>query len=99
MKTESGVLIGLAGWSEAVSRRSTSFPPASRDGEKVPALARYASVFDFVEINASFYRQFRAETYARWAAETPDNFRFAVKTPRLSRASVSAGVATGTCSS
>jgi len=83
VKTASGVRIGLAGWTEAVSRRSASFPPASRDGEKVPALERYASVFDFVEINASFYRQFRAETYARWAAETPDNFRFAVKMPRL----------------
>ena len=83
MKNESGVRIGLAGWSEAVSRRGASFPPASRDGKKVSALERYASVFNFVEINASFYRQFRAETYARWAAETPDNFRFAVKMPRL----------------
>jgi len=83
VKTDPGVRIGLAGWSEAVSRRSASFPPALRDGEKIPALARYASVFDFVEINASFYRQFGADTYARWAAETPDDFRFAVKMPRL----------------
>jgi uncharacterized protein YecE (DUF72 family) len=83
VKTESGFRIGLAGWSEAVSRRSASFPAPVRDGEKVPALGRYASVFDFVEINASFYRQFRAETYARWAAETPNDFRFAVKLPRL----------------
>ena len=47
-----------------------------------PALTRYAAVFDFVEINASFYRPFRAETYAKWALETPDGFRFAVKMPR-----------------
>lgn len=72
------VRIGLAGWSEAVSRQRASFPAAPGS-----ALARYAAVFDFVEINASFYRQFPGATYAKWAGETPDDFRFAVKMPRL----------------
>lgn len=81
MKTNPGVRIGLAGWSEAVSRHRASFPapfPADRS-----ALAKYATAFDFVEINASFYRQFRAETYGKWADDVPDGFRFAVKMHRL----------------
>jgi len=36
-----------------------------------------------VEINSSFYRQVRPETYAKWAGEVPDAFRFSVKMHRL----------------
>jgi len=78
-----GVRIGLAGWSEAVGRHRSSLPPAARFADDVPALSRYAAAFDFVEVNSSFYRQVRPATYANWAAETPDNFRFAVKMHRL----------------
>ena len=81
MKTNPGVRIGLAGWSEAVSRHRASFP-APLPGDR-SALAKYATAFDFVEINASFYRQFRADTYAKWADDVPDGFRFAVKMHRL----------------
>jgi uncharacterized protein YecE (DUF72 family) len=35
-----------------------------------------------VEINSSFYRSHRRATYERWAASTPQKFRFAVKFPR-----------------
>ncbi len=35
-----------------------------------------------VEINSSFYRPHRVETYQRWAATTPPRFRFSVKLPR-----------------
>jgi uncharacterized protein YecE (DUF72 family) len=45
-------------------------------------LERYARVFPCVEINTSFYRPHRRTTYERWAASTPDAFRFAVKAPR-----------------
>lgn len=45
-------------------------------------LARYARVFDAVEINSSFYRPHRRATYERWAGSTPDGFRFAAKLPR-----------------
>jgi len=81
VKTNPGVRIGLAGWSEAVSRHRASFP-APLPGDR-SALAEYATAFDFVEINASFYRQFHAETYAKWADDVPHGFRFAVKMHRL----------------
>ena len=45
-------------------------------------LARYAAVFDAAEINTTFYRSHRPDTYVRWAGTAPDGFRFAVKAPR-----------------
>lgn len=68
-------VIGTAGWSLA-SRHSGHFPA---DGT---ALQRYAARFAGVEINSSFYRPHRPETWRRWAASVPDDFRFAVKLPR-----------------
>jgi uncharacterized protein YecE (DUF72 family) len=44
----------------------------------------YASrVFRSIEINGTFYSLQRPEFFARWAAETPDDFVFAVKGPRF----------------
>lgn len=76
----SKVRIGLAGWSEAVSRHGKLLPAAQ---EGVSGLQRYAAAFDFVEINSSFYRQVQSATYEKWAAEVPDDFCFSVKMHRL----------------
>lgn len=43
----------------------------------------YASVFDTVEINNSFYRLPEAGTFAAWAARAPREFLFAVKASRF----------------
>lgn len=67
--------IGTAGWN--IPRGVTEHFPG--EGSH---LARYARVFDCAEINTSFYRSHRPEVYARWAAQTPPGFRFAVKLPR-----------------
>lgn len=68
--------IGLAGWSEAVSKYRSNF---ASDGT---GLTRYASTFDFVEVNVTFYRAVREATFASWAEQTPDGFRFSVKLSR-----------------
>ena len=68
--------IGLAGWSEAVSKYRQHFPGTGS------GLTRYAETFDMVEVNASFYRAVRAETFASWAEQTPEGFRFSVKINR-----------------
>jgi uncharacterized protein YecE (DUF72 family) len=68
--------IGLAGWSEAVSKYREHFPGTGS------GLERYAETFSMVEVNASFYRAVRAETFASWAEQTPDGFRFSVKINR-----------------
>jgi uncharacterized protein YecE (DUF72 family) len=66
---------GIAGWSIA-SRYADLFP-----GEGTH-LARYARQLAIAEINSSFYRPHRQETYRRWAESVPASFRFAVKLPR-----------------
>ena len=43
----------------------------------------YASVFDTVEINNSFYRLPEAVTFARWAERAPAGFVFSVKASRF----------------
>ena len=45
-------------------------------------LERCASRLRCVEINSSFHRPHRRKTWERWAATTPENFRFAVKAPK-----------------
>ena len=69
------LFIGCAGW---------SIPSASRHlfGEGDSMLARYATRFNAVEINSSFYRPHQQATYRRWAQSVPSGFRFSVKLPR-----------------
>jgi uncharacterized protein YecE (DUF72 family) len=70
------VFVGCAGWS-IPSRLSHLFPAEGSH------LERYARGLPGVEINSSFYRPHKPETYARWAASVPEGFRFAVKVPKL----------------
>lgn len=42
-------------------------------------LEHVGALFDAAEVNGSFYTQIARETYGRWAQQTPDHFRFAVK--------------------
>jgi uncharacterized protein YecE (DUF72 family) len=44
---------------------------------------RYAEEFDTVEINASFYRVPKPETFDGWHDKAPDGFRYAVKANRF----------------
>lgn len=46
-------------------------------------LGHYSDSFDSVEINNTFYRLPRPETFADWAAQTPEGFLFAVKANRF----------------
>ncbi len=67
--------VGTAGWT--IPKTCTA--AFAGDG---PHLVRYARTMRCVEINSSFYRPHRPTTWRRWADETPDDFRFAVKLPR-----------------
>lgn len=67
--------IGCAGWT--IPRDVAEAFPAGGSH-----LERYAQVFGAVEINSSFYRPHRQQTYARWAESVPEDFRFSVKLPR-----------------
>ena len=69
------VHIGTAGWS--IPRQEAARVPG--EGSH---LHRYSAAFTCTEINSTFYRPHRASTYTRWAASTPEDFRFSVKVPR-----------------
>ena len=45
-------------------------------------LAHYASCFDAVEVNGTFYHLLPRRTFEGWRRETPAGFRFAVKSNR-----------------
>ena len=69
------MFIGCAGW-----RLGRDYwPEFPAEGTH---LQRYAARFDCVEINSSFYRPHRRQTYARWADSVPPGFRFSVKVPK-----------------
>ena len=74
------VFLGTAGWT-VPKQHSALFPPLV-EGTKVTHLERYAGRLHCVEINSSFHRPHRRSTWERWAASTPDRFRFAVKAPK-----------------
>lgn len=44
-------------------------------------LEYYSKVFDFVEIDSTFYRMPNVLTVKKWASATPENFRFSAKMP------------------
>ena len=67
--------IGTAGW--ATPREEHHARPTG-----MSHLENYAGIFNCVEINSSFYRHHRRETYERWAVTTGRSFRFSVKIPR-----------------
>jgi len=72
------VRIGCSGWNYA-DWRGRVYP------ERCPPrrwLAYYATLFDTVEVNSTFYRLARPEAVARWLEQTPEDFLFTVKASR-----------------
>src|ERR687891_1090089 len=73
------VRVGCSGW-QYKHWRGNLYPidlPQKRWFE------HYASLFDTVEINNSFYRLPEARTFASWASRAPMRFLFAVKASRF----------------
>ncbi|MDL2186371.1 DUF72 domain-containing protein [Pseudomonas sp. ChxA] len=68
--------VGCAGW----SLPRAHWPDFTGEGTH---LQRYASRFNAVEINSSFYRPHQPNTYKRWAQSVPPGFRFSVKVPKV----------------
>ncbi len=73
------LLVGASGFSYP-SWRGGFYPDGARPEE---FLALYSERLPTVELNATFYRLTAAEQFARWAAETPAGFRFAVTMSRV----------------
>jgi len=72
------IRIGCSGWNYQ-DWRGRVYPkgcPPSR------WLEYYATLFDTVEVNSTFYRLARRDAVARWVQQTPEDFVFALKASR-----------------
>lgn len=70
--------IGCSGWS--YSAWLGHFYPKGLEGAKY--LEYYSQVFNYVEIDSSFYRTPNQLTVSRWARVTPNAFKFTAKFPK-----------------
>lgn len=71
--------VGCSGWNYA-SWRGRFYP---RDLPTARWLDFYATQFDTVEVNNSFYRLPERSTFANWRAQVPPAFLYAVKASRF----------------
>jgi uncharacterized protein YecE (DUF72 family) len=71
--------IGCSGWS--YDGWKGPFYPNELDNRYW--LSYYSQIFDFVEIDSTFYRMPSSFMVNNWNKRTPDNFRFAVKFPKV----------------
>lgn len=72
------IRIGTSGWSYD-HWDGVLYPPKLATARR---LARYAEVFDTVELNASFYRWPKDTTFAGWCQRLPEGFTMTVKAHR-----------------
>jgi uncharacterized protein YecE (DUF72 family) len=70
--------LGTQGWSYD-DWKGTFYPPGAKQEDRLPF---YASVFDTVELDTTFYHPPRPSIARSWERHTPPGFRFAAKVPR-----------------
>jgi uncharacterized protein YecE (DUF72 family) len=71
--------IGCSGWSYS-SWLGPFYPSKLGNADW---LRYYSQVFDYVEIDSSFYRMPNKFMVKNWAKKTPDNFKFTAKFPKV----------------
>lgn len=79
MTRQAAIHIGVGGW-DYDPWRGTFYPPGLA---KAKQLEFAGGQLTATEINATFYKLQKPETYARWGAMVPDGFRFAIKGSRF----------------
>ncbi|MBB5517723.1 DUF72 domain-containing protein [Amphiplicatus metriothermophilus] len=72
------IFVGVGGWSYA-PWRGTFYPKGLAQRRELDHASRRLGS---IEINATYYSSFKPATFAKWRAETPDGFVFAVKASR-----------------
>jgi uncharacterized protein YecE (DUF72 family) len=79
MATAGAIRIGIAGWNFA-EWRGEFYPKGLPQKQE---LAFASKALRTIEINGTFYSYQKPESFAAWAKETPDTFRFTVKGHQL----------------
>lgn len=69
------IYIGCAKWNKQDLKNF--YPRGTKD-----ELAYYSTQFNCIELNATFYRIFPPEQFAKWRDKTPDSFKFFPKIPQ-----------------
>ena len=70
---------GIGGWTYPEWRGGTFYPRGLRQADELSYAARNLSA---IEINGTYYRLQKPETFAKWRSAVPDGFVFAVKGSR-----------------
>ena len=73
------LFIGCSGWS--YSSWEGPFYPSSLDNKLM--LPYYSKIFNYVEIDSTFYNIPSQQMVKNWNKRTPSNFRFTVKFPKI----------------
>jgi uncharacterized protein YecE (DUF72 family) len=79
MAAEGEVHIGVGGW-DFDPWRGAFYPLGLARTKQLEFAGRHLTA---TEVNATFYKLQKPETYARWAGMVPDGFRFAIKGSRF----------------
>ena len=72
------IRVGIGGWSYA-PWRSYFYPAGLVRRRELEYASRQLRA---IEINSTYYRSQTPSTYAKWAAQTPDDFVFSLRAPR-----------------
>jgi len=73
------IRIGIGSWSDD-AYRGVLYPPGLPASER---LRHYATIFDHVEVNSTYYGAPKPEAVKKWIAETPRGFLFDIKLHRV----------------
>jgi uncharacterized protein YecE (DUF72 family) len=73
------IYTGCSGWNYT-AWQGPFYPPAIGNKKWLPY---YSGVFNYVEIDSTFYRVPSKFMVQNWAKRTPDNFRFTAKFPKI----------------
>ena len=72
------IRVGIGGWTYE-PWRATFYPKGLPHARELEYASRHVTA---IEINGTFYRTQKPESFANWRDETPDGFVFSVKAPR-----------------
>jgi uncharacterized protein YecE (DUF72 family) len=75
---KASIRVGIGGWNFA-PWRGRFYPANLPQTEELRFASRRVTA---IEVNGTFYRTQTPETFARWAAATPEDFTFAIKAAR-----------------
>src|SRR5258706_7574411 len=80
MNDASGIHLGTSAFTAAAGWPGTFYPPEMKPADY---LSYYATKFDTVEVDSTFYGTPSASTVKAWNAKTPPGFLFAAKVPQV----------------